>query len=100
MTSVIHPSKGHVIWRKIIITGVVSAIAAISFAGTASAAELPKPGTPGCFGQVHKAVNGGVLEGAGINNVGDLVDSKIVNDLGKKGQGKKALATALCTPPK
>ena len=84
--------------KKIIVAGAVSALAAVSFAGTTSAAELPEPGTPGCFGQVHKAVNGGVLEGAGINNVGDLVKSDLANDLGKKGQGKKALATSLCTP--
>lgn len=77
--------------KKIIITGAISAIAAVSFAGTASAAELPTPGTPGCFGQVHKAVNGGVLSPA-INNVGELVQAS-----DGKGQGKNATARSLCS---
>ncbi len=41
--------------KRIIITGAVDAIAAVSFAGTASAA----PADAACFGQIHKAVNAG-----------------------------------------
>ena len=69
-----------------LIVGAVAAVAAVSFAGTASAFE---PGTPQCFGQVHKAVNSGALED--FDNVGQLVRA-----LG--GQGKNAAARGLCTP--
>ncbi len=76
--------------KRIIITGAVSAIAAISFAGTASAFEQ---GTPQCFGQVHKAVNAGALvnpdTGAGPANVGQLLKA-----LDATGQGKKAVVNA------
>ncbi len=71
--------------KRIIITGAVSAIAAVSFAGTASAFE---PGTPQCFGQVHKAVNAGAV---GVDNVGELVQGSE-----DKGQGKNATAKSLC----
>ncbi len=67
--------------KRIIVTGVVSAIAAVSFAGTASAFE---PGTPQCFGQVHKAVNAGAVV-PGVENVGQLLKA-----LDATGQGKKA----------
>ena len=39
--------------KKIIVTAAVSAIAAVSFAGNASAA----PAKAACFGQVHKTIN-------------------------------------------
>ena len=78
--------------KRIIVTGAVSALAAVSFAGTASAA----PSEAACFGQVHKQVNEGLLAELGVNNVGQLVQSDLVNDnFGKKGQGKNAAATAL-----
>ena len=73
--------------KRIIITGAVSAIAAVSFAGTASAA--PVPGTPQCFGQIHKLIN---TEGyKGFQTVGELV--KVAG-----GQGKNEAAKGLCTP--
>lgn len=74
--------------KRIIVSGTVAAIAAVSFAGTASAFE---PGTPQCFGQVHKAVNAGALSEAGIDNVGDLVQGSE-----GKGKGKNATAKSLC----
>jgi hypothetical protein len=77
--------------KKIIVTGVVSAIAAVSFAGTASAFT---PGTPQCFGQVHKAVNAGAVDG--IDNVGQLVQSDLAAGFGNKGQGKNAVAETFC----
>jgi hypothetical protein len=80
--------------KRIIVTGAVAAIAAVSFAGTASAA--PVPGTPQCFGQVHKAVNSGFLSAAGINNVGQLVQSDLAAANGFKGQGKNAVANTVC----
>jgi hypothetical protein len=70
--------------KKIIVTAAVSAIAAVSLAGTASAA----PATAACFGQVHKDVNAGVY---GVENVGQLVQL-----FENKGQGKNALATSIC----
>jgi hypothetical protein len=76
--------------KKIIITAAVSAAAVVGFAGTASAFE---PGTPQCFGQVHKAVNqGAVVEG--VSNVGQLLKA-----LDATGQGKKALVKgSVCVP--
>ncbi len=71
--------------KRIIVTGAVSAIAAVSFAGTAGAA----PAERACFGQVHKAVNDGFVDG--IENVGQLVQS-----FPDKGQGKNAVAKSLC----
>ena len=70
--------------KRIIVTGTLAVLAAASFAGTASAFT---PGTPQCFGQVHKAVN---VDGAlGLDNVGQLV--KAVG-----GQGKNTAADGLC----
>ncbi len=74
--------------KRIIATGSVAALALVGFAGTASAFE---PGTPQCFGQVHKAVNDGALEGLGIENVGDLVQASE-----GKGKGKNMAAKDLC----
>lgn len=74
--------------KKLIVAGAVSALAAVSFAGTASAYE---PGTPQCFGQVHKAVNSGEF---GVDNVGQLLKAFEVT-----GQGKKALVKgSICVP--
>jgi hypothetical protein len=78
--------------KKIIVAGAVSALAAVSFATSASAA----PAERACFGQVHKAVNAGFLSGAGINNVGDLVQSPLAEANGGKGQGKNAVARSVC----
>jgi hypothetical protein len=76
--------------KKIIVTGVVSAIAAVSFAGTASAA----PADRACFGQVHKLVNAG---GIGLDNVGQLVQSTDpVTGEKLLGQGKNATAKTFC----
>ena len=79
--------------KRIITTGVVSAIAAVSFAGTASAAPAGD-NVKACFGQVHKAVNAGFATG----NVGLLVQS-----FDDKGQGKNTLARGLaptfCSTP-
>ncbi len=72
--------------KRVLISGAVAAIATLTFSGTAGAFE---PGTPQCFGQVHKAINGGALSESGIDNVGDLV--KLVG-----GQGKNAAAKDLC----
>jgi len=74
--------------KKIIVTGAVSALAAISFAGTASAAPAEKgPSDRACFGQVHKTIN---TEGAlGFDNVGDVVQAF-------GGQGKNEIARGIC----
>lgn len=73
--------------KRIIATGSVAALALVGFAGTASAA--PEPGTPQCFGQIHKLIN---TEGFGpYENVGQLV--KAVG-----GQGKNMAAKDLCAP--
>ena len=72
--------------KRFIVSAAVAVLATVSFAGSASAFE---PGTPQCFGQVHKAVNDGALSELGIDNVGDLVQAA-------GGQGKNAAATDLC----
>ena len=77
--------------KRIIVTGAVAAIAAVSFAGTASAA--PTLDGPQCFGQIHKAVNGGFFESDGINNVGQLLKAKDT-----QGQGKKELVNTTYCP--
>jgi hypothetical protein len=56
----------------------------IGFSATASAA----PADAACFGQIHKTVNSGGVEG--FDNVGQLVQA-----LGG-GQAKNAVATSLC----
>lgn len=72
--------------KKIIVTGVVSAIAAVSFVGTASA-EPAEPNPKACFGQVHKTIN--TVGALGFNNGGDVVQA-----LG--GQGKNDTARGVC----
>lgn len=69
--------------KRIIAAGSIAALAAFGLAAPAGAA----PAEAACFGQVHKAVNGGVLDG--IENVGDLVQAV-------GGQGKNAAAKDLC----
>lgn len=61
----------------------IAALATLGFAAPASAA----PPDAACFGQVHKTVNSGGLDG--FDNVGELVKA-----LG--GQGKNAAARDLC----
>ncbi len=73
--------------KRIILTGVVSAVAAVSFAGTASAASAAiDPAKPNCFGQVHKAVNAADALVPGVDNVGVLLKEVIKGN----GQDKKA----------
>jgi hypothetical protein len=79
-----------------IIAASAFAIAAIS--GPVAAKPGIDPGAPYCFGQVHKAVNSGLLSSAGIDNVGQLVQSDLAASFGMKGQGKNAIATSVCTP--
>lgn len=69
--------------KRIIAAGSIAALAALGLAAPASAA----PADAACFGQVHKAVNDGFLDG--IDNVGDLVQAV-------GGQGKNAAARDLC----
>lgn len=70
--------------KRILVAGSIAALALVGSAGTATAA----PSDAACFGQIHKAVNSGALDG--VSNVGDLV--KAVGG----GQAKNAAATALC----
>ncbi len=75
--------------KRIFATGSIAALAMIGFAGTANAAPAELP-SASCFGQVHKAVNDGLLaESMNINNVGDAVKA-----LG--GQGKNTFAKGAC----
>ncbi len=77
--------------KKIIVTGAVAAIAAVSFAGTASAARAGD-NVKACFGQIHQSINkDGTLD---LENVGQLVQLKVE---GEKllGQGKNAAARGL-----
>lgn len=69
--------------KRILAAGSIAAVAAFGFAAPASAA----PAEAACFGQVHKSVNSGVLEG--IANVGELVQAY-------GGQGKNAAAKSFC----
>ena len=73
--------------KHILIAGAVAALCTVGFAGTASAFQ---PGTPQCFGQVHKAVNSGALAPT-FQNVGQLVQAA-------GGQGKSAAAAGFCVP--
>jgi hypothetical protein len=76
--------------KRIITAGSIAALAVVGLAGTASAFE---PGTPQCFGQVHKFVNEGGLKtlGLDIDNVGQLVQASE-----GKGQGKNMAAKGFC----
>ena len=70
--------------KRILAAGSIAALAMIGFSATASAA----PADAACFGQIHKTVNSGGVEG--FDNVGQLVKA-----LGG-GQAKNATATSLC----
>jgi hypothetical protein len=70
--------------KRILVAGSIAALALVGSAGTATAA----PSDAACFGQIHKAVNSGALEG--ITNVGQLVQAV------GGGQAKNAAATGLC----
>lgn len=67
--------------KRILVVGSIAALAFVGMTGTANAAQGNGP----CFGQVHKTVNAGGVEG--FSNVGELV--KAVG-----GQGKKEIAGA------
>ncbi len=69
--------------KRTLAAGAIAALALVGSAGTAQAA----PSDSACFGQIHKLVNSGGLEG--FDNVGQLV--KAVG-----GPGKNAAATDLC----
>ena len=72
--------------KRMLTAGAVIALSLIGTAGAASAA----PSDASCFGQTHKAVNGGAVDG--VDNVGQLVQS-----LDGRGQGKKDLVySAFC----
>ena len=70
--------------KRILAAGFISAIALVGSAGSASAA----PADAACFGQVHKAVNSGFVDG--IDNVGQLVKAV------EGGQNKNATAKTFC----
>jgi hypothetical protein len=70
--------------KRILAAGSIAAIAMVGFAGTASAS----PADAACFGQVHKTVNSGGVDG--FDNVGQLVQA-----LGG-GQAKNTTASSLC----
>ena len=69
--------------KRILVAGSIAAVASLGLAAPASAA----PAEDACFGQVHKTVNSGGLDG--FDNVGELVKA-----LG--GQGKNAAARGFC----
>lgn len=69
--------------KRILAAGSIAALAALGISAPADAA----PADAACFGQVHKLVNSGGLDG--FDNVGELV--KVAG-----GQGKNAAARDLC----
>jgi len=70
--------------KRILATGSIAVLAMVGFAGSANAASAEAA----CFGQVHKLVNSGGVEG--IDNVGELV--KAVGG----GQAKNSTADTFC----
>ena len=70
--------------KRMLAAGSIATLAMVGFAANANAA----PAKAACFGQVHKTVNAGGVEG--FDNVGQLVKA-----LGG-GQAKNALASSLC----
>ena len=70
--------------KRILAAGSIAALAMVGFAANASAA----PAEAACFGQVHKTVNSGGVDG--FDNVGQLVQA-----LGG-GQAKNATAKTFC----
>ena len=73
--------------KRILATGSIAAFAVLGFAGTANAAPAESK-TASCFGQVHKLVNSGGVEG--IDNVGQLIKAQ------GGGQAKNMLAKTFC----
>lgn len=69
--------------KRILAAGAIAAIATLGLAAPASAA----PAEAACFGQVHKFVNSGGLDG--FYNVGELVRAA-------GGQGKNTAARGYC----
>ena len=69
--------------KRMLAAGAIAALTLIGTAGTASAA----PADAACFGQVHKFVNSGGVDG--FDNVGDLVKAA-------GGQGKNDTAKTFC----
>jgi hypothetical protein len=70
--------------KRMLAAGSIATLAMVGFAANANAA----PAEAACFGQVHKTVNAGGVEG--FDNVGQLVKA-----LGG-GQAKNAVASSLC----
>ncbi|GAA4400065.1 hypothetical protein GCM10023168_08420 [Fodinibacter luteus] len=70
--------------KRIFAAGSIAALAMVGFSATASAA----PAEAACFGQVHKLVNSGGVEG--IDNVGQLVKAA------GGGQAKNDTARTFC----
>ena len=69
--------------KRMLAAGSIAALATLGLAAPAGAA----PADAACFGQVHKSVNAGILDG--VENVGDLVKSA-------GGQGKNTAAKSFC----
>ena len=72
--------------KRILAAGSIVALAMIGTAGTGTAHAAPAEAA--CFGQVHKLVNSGGLDG--ISNVGELVQAV------GGGQAKNAAANGFC----
>ena len=70
--------------KRMLAAGFITAVAVVGSAGAATAA----PADAACFGQVHKAVNSGFVDG--IDNVGQLVQAV------EGGQNKNATAKTFC----
>lgn len=73
--------------KRILAAGSIAALALVGVVGTSGTAHAA-PAEAACFGQVHKFVNSGGLDG--ISNVGELV--KAVGG----GQAKNAAANGFC----
>ena len=70
--------------KRMLAAGFVTAVAVVGSAGAAAAAPAEAGAGAACFGQVHKAVNSGFVDG--IDNVGQLVKAV------EGGQNKNATA--------
>jgi hypothetical protein len=70
--------------KRILAAGSIAALAMLGFAGSANAASADAA----CFGQVHKLVNDGFVDG--VDNVGQLVQAV------GGGQTKNATAKTFC----
>jgi len=70
--------------KRILAAGAITAFATLGLAAPANAA----PANAQCFGQVHKTVNSGGVEG--FSNVGGLVK------FAGGGQEKNAIAKGIC----